>query len=142
MKMQMTSERCPFLEVLLLVIKHLFRFLAHFCLFPPHDGVQASDCAIDLSPFYTKGSGRINSSIMARVPVIGRLFWFEYLALFASPVGQTVEAEQVAIAGLDNMLLSLVTEQSAYIYEVGGLCDCGGDPFFFTALAFILRSYK
>jgi hypothetical protein len=84
MKMQMTSERCPFLEVLLLVIKHLFRFLAHFCLFPPHDGVQASDCAIDLSPFYTKGSGRINSSIMARVPVIGRLFWFEYLALFAS----------------------------------------------------------
>lgn len=62
--------------------------------------------------------------------------------LLASPVGQTVEAEQVAIAGLDNMLLSLVTEQSAYIYEVGGLCDCGGDPFFFTALAFILRSYK
>ena len=60
----------------------------------------------------------------------------------ATPVGQAVEAEQVAIAGLDNMLLSLVTKQSAYIYEVGGLCDCGGDPFFFTALAFILGSYK
>lgn len=62
--------------------------------------------------------------------------------LLTSPVGQAVEAEQVAIAGLHNMLLSLITKQSAYIYKVGGLCDCGGDPFFFTALAFILRSYK
>jgi hypothetical protein len=62
--------------------------------------------------------------------------------LLASSVGQAVEAEKVAIFGLDDMLFSFVPEQGTDIYEVRCLRNGCGDPFFFTALAFILGGYE
>lgn len=66
---------------------------------------------------------------MARVPVIGRLFWFEYLALFASLILVGLEwiihiitfclRTYTALAGLAHISLCLLPFPGAYHANMG-----------------------